>query len=574
MQLPGLMVALDFEKAFDSLNWSFLLKALKSFNFGESFIKWVTVLYSNISSCVLNNGFSTQIFQVHRGVRQGDPLSAYLFIIALELLLIKIRNDKDIKGIMIDNKEIKLTAFADDLTTFLQNVTSFQRLSVTLHNFGTCSGLKLNNEKTEALWLGSDRMNINPPDVCIKNFNKPIKILGIFFTYDWRKKQELNFEAIFETLSKTLKGWQWRGLTLFGKIQIIKTFVIPKFMFRASLICLTKDIIKQANSILYNFIWRGKDKIKRLALISDYDNGGLRMPHIQTLIDTRRIMCLKKYSENYNSPWKQVLSFFLKDYGGKFILHCNLNIADLPNTLPKFYVECFTVWANFSSKLIMTKEHVLREVIWNNQFLRIGGKPLFCKKLYSKGIISLADVLTNNGKLKHWSFFESKGLNVNDYFIFLGLFNSIPSPWKSLLNSTAERFDASTIAQGPKLDYSLYSDVNVSLDSLTSSKLYWKLVELIQVSPSARYKFISLFPDTYLDWDVIYLIPHLVTLDTKTRIFQYKLLNRIIYTNTTLYKMKLVGSPLCTFCKTQEESLEHLFCRCNFAIAFWKSVVL
>ena len=80
MQLPGLMVALDFEKAFDSLNWSFLLKALKSFNFGESFIKWVTVLYSNISSCVLNNGFSTQIFQVHRGVRQGDPLSAYLLL--------------------------------------------------------------------------------------------------------------------------------------------------------------------------------------------------------------------------------------------------------------------------------------------------------------------------------------------------------------------------------------------------------------------------------------------------------------------------------------------------------------
>ena len=59
MQLPGLMVALDFEKAFDSVNLSFLLKALKSFNFGESFIKWVTVLYSNISSCVLNNGFST-----------------------------------------------------------------------------------------------------------------------------------------------------------------------------------------------------------------------------------------------------------------------------------------------------------------------------------------------------------------------------------------------------------------------------------------------------------------------------------------------------------------------------------
>ena len=60
--IPGLMVAFDFEKAFDSLSWTFLFKALNSFNFGESFISWVSALYSNISSCILNNGFSTQMF--------------------------------------------------------------------------------------------------------------------------------------------------------------------------------------------------------------------------------------------------------------------------------------------------------------------------------------------------------------------------------------------------------------------------------------------------------------------------------------------------------------------------------
>ena len=114
-------------------------------------------------------------------------------------------------------------------------------------------------------------------------------------------------------------------------------------MFRASLICLTNSKIKQVNSIIYNFVWKGRDKIRRLALISDYKDGGLRMPQIQSLIDTQRIMCLKKYSEDYESPWKQMLSYFLKDYGGKLLLHCNFSIDDLPDCLPNFYKECFAV---------------------------------------------------------------------------------------------------------------------------------------------------------------------------------------------------------------------------------------
>ena len=64
----------------------------------------------------------------------------------------------------------------------------------------------------------------------------------------------------------------------------MKTYVIPKFMFRAPVISLTKDVIKLVDSAIYSFIWKGKDKIKRLALISDYKNGGLRMPHTHVFV--------------------------------------------------------------------------------------------------------------------------------------------------------------------------------------------------------------------------------------------------------------------------------------------------
>ena len=98
----------------------FLFRTLSAFGFGPSFIQWIHTFYSNISSCVLNNGFSTQPFPVERGVRQGDPLSAFLFIMVLEILCISIRNNKDIHGIVVDSEEIKLGLFADDMIGFFE----------------------------------------------------------------------------------------------------------------------------------------------------------------------------------------------------------------------------------------------------------------------------------------------------------------------------------------------------------------------------------------------------------------------------------------------------------------------
>lgn len=135
---------------------------------------------------------------------------------------------------------------------------------------------------------------------------------------------------------------------------------------------------------MYNFLWKGKDKIKRLALISDYKDGGLRMPHIQSAIMAQRIMRLTKYPEEYFSPWKFILSTLFKDFGSKFILHCNFKTGNyLPDCIPKFYRDCFTTWSNINqdTEQISSGTDVLKEVLWNNQYLRIDGKPVFYKKI-------------------------------------------------------------------------------------------------------------------------------------------------------------------------------------------------
>ena len=95
--IPGLMIFIDFEKVFDSVEWDFLLCCLKSFNFGPNFIHWVKTFYRNIQSCVINNGLSSEYFKLERGVRQGDPLSPYLFVVTIETLAIAIRQNKKYK---------------------------------------------------------------------------------------------------------------------------------------------------------------------------------------------------------------------------------------------------------------------------------------------------------------------------------------------------------------------------------------------------------------------------------------------------------------------------------------------
>ena len=90
--IPGIRLLLDFRKAFNTIEWDFIQKTLK---FGTYFKQWVKALYTNSESAVLHNGFTTDYFKLSRGVRQGCPVSPYLFTLGVEILAAKIRQDNN-----------------------------------------------------------------------------------------------------------------------------------------------------------------------------------------------------------------------------------------------------------------------------------------------------------------------------------------------------------------------------------------------------------------------------------------------------------------------------------------------
>ena len=97
LALEGFLVTVDIEKAFDSVNDCFLLHIFQKFGFGIDFVSWIKTILNNQESCIINGGKTTKYFKLERGARQGDPISAYLFILVLEIFFIFVKNNPKVK---------------------------------------------------------------------------------------------------------------------------------------------------------------------------------------------------------------------------------------------------------------------------------------------------------------------------------------------------------------------------------------------------------------------------------------------------------------------------------------------
>ena len=248
--IPGILIFIDFKKAFDTVECHYRFDCLRAFNFGPDLINWVKTLYRNIESCVINNGLTSDYITFARGVRQGDPLSPYLFLLVIETLAISIRKNTEIEGIKIGNNETKVLQYADDTTSVLSNLDAANALFQQLDLFKNLWGLEINSSKTEGMWIGSQKNNDEKP-LCINLSSEPIKALGFFFTYDQALLYEKNFQLRLDNMKKLTNIWSSRGLSIYGKVTTIKPLLIPQISLRVFIT--TNSIKDYKTSEPYNF---------------------------------------------------------------------------------------------------------------------------------------------------------------------------------------------------------------------------------------------------------------------------------------------------------------------------------
>ena len=140
--IESFLVIMDIEKAFDSLDHNFLISSLEKNGLGQNFILWVKILLNNQESSVINGGKTTKYFMLGRGTHQGDPISAFLFILALKIVFLLIKTKPDIAGLTIFDHCYLCSTYADDTIFFLKNIISIKNMVDTFHFFPGLSWIK------------------------------------------------------------------------------------------------------------------------------------------------------------------------------------------------------------------------------------------------------------------------------------------------------------------------------------------------------------------------------------------------------------------------------------------------
>ena len=200
-EVKGCVVSVDQVKAFDRVDWNYMLETLKKFGFGDKFISYIKTLYTDITIQVKTNGNLSQKVYPSRGVRQGCPISMLLYIIQAEIFALKVKLNKRIKGLKILGQEEKVNAFADDTNFYIQDEISLEILGRMLEQYEQFSGAKLNRDKCQGMWIGSDIGRYDGP-LGFDWTKDKIKILGIIYKNDGEEVIAQNWNPVFDSMHR------------------------------------------------------------------------------------------------------------------------------------------------------------------------------------------------------------------------------------------------------------------------------------------------------------------------------------------------------------------------------------
>jgi len=572
LKLDGWLVTMDIQKAFDSVDHDFLFCTLENAGFGQSFLNWIKVLVKNQESCVHNAGTATSFFNLLRGCRQGDPISAYLFILVIEVFFQLVRSNSLIKGLQILGFEHKFTSYADDSSFFLSDLSSVRELLKTFELFSKYSGLLLNKSKCELAGIGAKKDATGESMSELKNVNlttDSVKILGIHYSYNRDILLEQNYTSVVKKITKCLAMWKWRNLSIAGKVTIFKTLAISKVVYVAFLSTIPESILQKLSDIQKDFIWNGKrPKVAHKTLIASYEDGGLKSVDIVSKIKALRLSWISRLYSGSPHPWKLIPSKLLEEALSHKPFYPNMDYSP-PSILPDFYKYVVQNWIIIADSDPVTPPTIQNQLLWNNSKIRVGNNPI--KKHLEVDFVG--DLYDSSGNILNWQDFSRIHSCPSGWFRYKQLVDAIPRAWRSIINENEENKQSFIESNGTNREQHLLSITRViGLEKLSSKLVYTQFLNKEKQKATSETTISNKFSSIEFNWPQIHLSARCSTIDSYTRMFHFKCTHSILYLNKALTRMRLADSELCSFCSAHKETVQHLFFECPKTKDLWSQI--
>ncbi|GKV35031.1 hypothetical protein SLEP1_g43351 [Rubroshorea leprosula] len=318
---------IDFEKAYDNVSWPFLDYMMERMGFDTVWRGWISECLKSKTVSILVNGSTTKEFAMSRGLRQGDPLSPFLFLMVAEALngLTSVAVSKGFfRGAKIGDGELEIShlQFADN-TLFMGEATknNIWTVKCIMRAFELVSGLKVNYRKSSLIGINTDDEWIEKMAWLLncKTDVLPCKYLGVPLGANPRRL--VTWKPLIETFRRKLSAWKGRFLSLGGRITLINSVLSSLPVFLMSFYLPPKHVIYELDKIRRNFLWGGVEEGRKIAWVSwdrvccSKKEGGLGVKNLRWF----NMALLGKWwarlvVEGEKGLWSRVL---LEKYGGK-----------------------------------------------------------------------------------------------------------------------------------------------------------------------------------------------------------------------------------------------------------------
>ena len=578
--LPAIMLSIDQMKAFDRVNWPYLMKCLEAFGFGQSFIQWIKTLYSDISSCVKVNGFISAPFSLSRGVRQGCSLSALLYVLIAETFACLVRSENRIKGIDLPNSSHRsvISQYADDTTLTLSDFESVEQCFNLIDIYERASGARINVAKTEGLLCGSLRdPGLRRPAVPIKWTVDRIKVLGL-----WVGNHDTDHENWSSKLDKfcaTLRSWRHRELSLRGKVCVINQLAASVLWYTASILVIPKWVEKALEKALWSFFWGHKSfLVKKEVCRLPVAEGGQRVIDFVAQSKALKTKWIKTLlSDEFPVKWKPLGFHFLgKSVGanlGPYIFQVFSSTNKCQHLLP-FYREIITTWHLLKPTTkdpftAWSVDLILNAPLFDNPLIRNQntGKTLRFDHWIRNRIISVKDISYEfiAGFLSRQAVAELFDKPPCERVLQRELdliTNSLPPVWRRRI----ETVQPGLSKESPEFGFrDQTTGIFKSFYKQPNKCFYAKLMYTDEQRYRPSWEGIDVSP--------FFKLNYRYTIDNKVADLSWKIIHSGLPTAVKLFKWKSIPAPYCRSCNTRAvENKQHIFWLCPIAKQLWAFV--